>query len=337
MRIYGLVARRILLAVPVLFGVTVITFAVSHLVKGDPARALAGIYADQTTIEAVRHKWGLDRPLLSQYFAYVRNVAEGNLGTSTQTSRPVMSDIVDRLPATLELTLCAFVLMCVLGISFGVVAAVNQNRLPDHLARLVAVIGSAVPSFWLALVLLLLFYGKLGWLPATGRLSDGVSPPHRISGLYVVDGALEGEWNVVVDALKHLVLPAFTLAFAGIAGVTRLTRASMLDVLGRDYIRAAQARGLRPRVIVSQHALKNAIIPTVTLVGLLFGAMIGGAFVIEFVFAWPGIGSYAASAITSLDYAAIMGVALLAAVIYLVANLLVDISYILLNPRVREG
>jgi peptide/nickel transport system permease protein len=200
-----------------------------------------------------------------------------------------------------------------------------------------AVGGGAIPSFWLALVLQLIFFRQLGWLPAGGRLGDFTTPPDHITGFYLVDSAVTGNSPVFVEAVKHLLLPAFTLALLGIAGITRMTRSSMLEVLQKDYVRAARARGIRGRDVVLRHALRNALIPTVTIVGLLFGSMIGGAIVIEFIFSWPGIGSYAAGSITSLDYTAIMGVAVVVAVIYLITNLLVDISYMVLNPQIREG
>lgn len=332
-----LIVRRIIVTVPVLVGVTAITFGVSHSVPGDPARALAGIYADQSTIDAIRQKWGLDQPILAQYWTYLNHMVHGDLGTSIQTRHSVLGDISSRLPATLELTLGALLLMCLIGIGLGVAAAAWRDHLPDYLARVTAVGGAAVPSFWLALVLQLVFFRQLGWLPAGGRLGDFTTPPHHLTGFYLFDSAVTGNWSVFVDALRHLVLPAFTLALLGIAGITRMTRTSMLDVLQRDYIRAARARGIPAHRVLMRHALKNALIPTVTVVGLLFGSMIGGALVIELIFSWPGIGSYAASSITNLDYTAIMGVAVVIAVIYLIANLLVDISYMLLNPQIREA
>jgi peptide/nickel transport system permease protein len=335
MRIDLLILRRILVMAPVLLGVTALTFAVSHSVPGDPARALAGTYADEATVQTLRQKWHLDRPLPEQYLTYVDRLVHGDLGTSIQTRRPVLSDIGDRLPATLELTLFALVLMCVLGVAAGVAAAYWRNRGPDYLARLLVVAGAAVPSFWLALVLQLVFYRHLHWLPATGRLGDSITPPPDYTGSYLIDSLASGNGAAFLSALQHLLLPGVTLALLGIAGITRMTRASMLEVLQRDYVRAAFARGLRTRTVILQHALKNALIPTVTVVGLLFGSMIGGALVIEWIFAWPGIGSYAATSITNLDYTAIMGVAVATAVVYLVANTVVDVAYMLLNPQIR--
>jgi peptide/nickel transport system permease protein len=336
MRIQFLILRRLIVTVPVLVGVTALTFLVSHSVPGDPARALAGIYADADTVSAIREKWGLDEPLYRQYTTYVDRLAHGDLGVSIQTRNPVRSDIAERLPATLELTLFALVVMAVFGIALGVAAAVWRNRGPDHVARLVVIGGAAVPSFFLALVLQLFFFRHLGWLPATGRLGDATVPPPHHTGFYLVDSMLARDWGALGDALRHLLLPGVTLAMVGVAGITRMTRASMLEVLDKDYIRAARARGLGSGTVVLQHALKNALIPTVTVLGLLFGSMIGGAIVIEWIFAWPGVGTYAATSITNLDYTAIMGVSVVIAVIYLLANTLVDISYMVLNPAIRD-
>lgn len=337
MKLALLIVRRIVVTIPVLVGVTAITFGVSHSVPGDPARAFAGPYADQATIAAIRHHWGLDRPLLDQYWTYLTHVVRGDFGTSIQSHNSVLHDVGSRLPATLELTIFALIVMCVVGIALGVAAATWRDRLPDYAGRVIAVGGAAIPSFWLALILQLVFFRQLNWLPAAGRLGDFTTPPHHVTGFYLFDSAVTGNWSVFVDALRHVLLPGITLALLGIAGITRMTRTSMLEVLEKDYIRAARARGIRPRDVVLRHALRNAMIPTVTIIGLLFGSMIGGALVIEWIFSWPGVGTYAANAITQLDYTAIMGVAVVIAVIYLIANLLVDISYMILNPRIREA
>jgi peptide/nickel transport system permease protein len=337
MKVLGLVLRRLIVVIPVLIGVTVITFAITRSVPGDPARAIAGPYADQQTIANVRAEWKLDDPLTTQYQAYLGRLVRGDLGTSIQTRHEVSSDIGTRLPATLELAFAALLLMAIIGIGLGVLAAAWRNRSPDHLARLVVVLGGAVPTFWLALVLQLVFFKALGWLPATGRLTDGTAPPDDITGSYIVDSILTGNTAAFADAAKHLLLPAVTLALLGIAGICRITRTSMLDVLDRDYVRAARARGIPWSTVVLKHALRNALIPTVTVMGLLFGATIGGALVVEWVFGWPGLGTYAATSITNLDYTAIMGVTVVFALVYLLANLVVDVLYLVLNPMLREA
>jgi len=335
LKIHYLIIRRILQTIPVLLGVTFLTFSVSHSVPGDPARAMAGIYATVETVEAIRHRWGLDRPLPAQYVIYLRGLLHGDLGISIQTRRPVLDDIKDRLPATLELTLFAALLMCVIGIPFGIASANWRNRLPDHFARLFVVFGGAVPTFWLALILQLIFFRWLDWLPAGTRISREMVEPAHITSLYLLDSLLTGNMPAFLDTLEHIVLPGITLALTGTVGIARMTRASMLDALQKDFIRAARANGLSRKAVILKHALKNALIPTVTVLGLLFGAMLGGTFVIEWIFSWPGIGTYAATSITNLDYTAIMGVSLVVALVYVTANLLVDISYMILDPRIR--
>jgi peptide/nickel transport system permease protein len=333
----GLVLRRLIIVIPVLIGVTMITFAITHSVPGDPARAIAGPYADDTTVANVRAEWKLDDPLATQYLSYVGRLVQGDLGTSIQSRAPVLDELTTRFPATLELACAALVLMVVLGVGLGVIAAAWRNRAPDHAARFVVVLGAALPTFWLALVLQLLFFKELGWLPATGRLGEGVAPPTDITGFYTIDSILSGDPSTFWDAFVHLVMPASTLALLGIAGVCRITRASMLEVLDKDYIRAARARGIPWRTVLVRHALRNALMPTVTVIGLLLGSMIGGALVVEWVFGWPGLGTYAANSITNLDYTAIMGVTLVFALVYVIANLVVDVLYLFLNPVLREA
>ncbi|SCL36432.1 peptide/nickel transport system permease protein [Micromonospora rhizosphaerae] len=336
MRILRLGLRRLLALVPVLLGVTVITFAIVRSVPGDPARAIAGPYADPQTIANVRAQWKLDDPISNQYLSYLGRLVRGDLGTSIQSRSPVRSDIAALLPATLELALLALAIMVIVGVGLGVMAAAQKNRAPDHVARVIAVLGAALPTFWLALVLQLVFFRVLDWLPAVGRLTDGLAPPPKVTGFYTVDSLIALDMTAFSDALAHIILPALTLALAGLAGICRITRASMLEVLEQDYIRAARARGISAHRLVLRHALRNALMPTVTVVGLLFGALIGGALVVEWIFGWPGVGTYAATSITNLDYPAIMGVTVVLAVVYLAANFVVDMLYLLLNPVLRE-
>jgi len=328
-------AKRVLQVIPVLLGVTVLTFAIAHSVPGDPARAIAGIYATEETVEVIRAKWGLDKPLPEQYLVYLGHLLRGDLGASIQSRRPVADDIMDRLPATLELSLFALLLMVVVGIPMGMIAARWRNRLPDHVARLFVILGGAIPSFWLALVAQLVFFSWLGWLPFGGRTGAGIVTPETVSGLYVLDSILTLNGTALVHSLRQLLLPGMVLALAGTTSITRMTRASMLEVLRQDYIKAARAKGVSGRTIVLKHAFKNAMIPTITVLGLLFGSMLGGAFVVEWIFAWPGIGTLAANSITNLDYTVIMGISIVIAIVYSIANLLVDVSYMVLNPKVR--
>jgi peptide/nickel transport system permease protein len=296
---------------------------------------MAGIYATQETVENIRQRWGLDKSLPEQYWIYLKGLVRGDLGKSIQTRRPVLNDIKDRLPATLELTLFAAFVMVTIGVPFGIASANWRNRLPDHFARFFVVFGGAVPTFWLALIFQLVFFRWLDWLPAGARISREVTEPATVTGLFLLDSLIRGNIPAFLDSLQHIFLPGITLALTGMVGIARMTRASMLDALQKDFIRAARANGLSRRAVVLKHALKNALIPTITVMGLLFGAMLGGTFVIEWIFSWPGIGTYAATSITNLDYTAIMGVSFVVAVVYVTVNLLVDISYMIVDPRIR--
>lgn len=336
MRTLGLIARRALSAIPIAIGVTVITFFIVRSVPGDPARAIAGPYASAETVASIREQWDFDRPVWQQLMSHLGRMLQGDLGISAQTRNPVVDEVGSRLPATIELTLVAALIMVVLGVGLGTLAAAFNRRSIDHLARVVAILGGALPVFWLALMAQLFFYRILGWLPAVGRNTDDASAPNIVTGFNLLDSILTLNGGAFLDSLAHIVLPATTLALGGLAGITRITRSSMLEVLNTDYVRAAMARGLRWPVVVGRHALRNAMLPTVTVTGLLIGSMLGGALVVEWVFGWPGIGTYAANSITNLDYTAIMGVTLVFALAYLVVNLLVDVLYVAINPKLRQ-
>jgi peptide/nickel transport system permease protein len=330
-----MVARRLLLLVPVLFGVSLLTFVLSHVVPGDPARLLAGTHAGAAQVRAVRHAYGLDRPLPAQYWTYLTNLAHGDMGTALHTQRPVGQDLRDFLPATLELALAAMALAVILGIPLGTLAAMGRNRTPDHMTRLIALAGVSLPVFWVGLVLQLLLYYSWGIFPSGGRLDPTLAPPHTVTGLYTVDSLLAGRLELLANALWHLVLPAIVLALGPLAVVMRITRSSLLEALAQQYVRTARAKGLsRPRVVV-RHALRNALLPTVTVLGLQFGYLLGGAVLVEYIFSWPGIGLYTAQSITASDYPAIMGVTVTVAFLYVILNLVVDLCYALLDPRIR--
>jgi peptide/nickel transport system permease protein len=331
----GLIGRRLLLLAPVLFGVSLLTFVLSHVVPGDPARLLAGTHAGPAQVQSVRHSYGLDRPLPAQYWAYISNLLHGDLGTALHTQRGVGTDLRDFLPATLELGLAAMVLAVALGIPLGVFASVGRNRLPDHFTRLLALGGVSMPVFWVALVLQILLYYNLGWFPSGGRLDPTLTPPRTLTGFYTIDSLLTGRLDLFVNAIWHLVLPALVLSLGPLAVVMRITRSSMLEVLARQYIRTARAKGLRRWDVVARHALRNALLPTVTVVGLQFGYLLGGAVLVEYIFSWPGIGLYTAQSITASDYPAIMGVTIVVALLYVLLNLVVDVLYALLDPRIR--
>ncbi|HVA92034.1 MAG TPA: ABC transporter permease [Chloroflexota bacterium] len=329
--------RRLLLLLPMLLGVTVVAFVVSHIIPGDPAAVNLGQYAmsDPKIVAAYRHQWGLDQPLPVQFVDYLGRLLHGDMGVSQQTHRPVLTDLRDYLPATAELAITAVLISIVVGIPLGVISAVKHRRLPDHLSRLLALMGVSVPVFWLGLVALAVFYVHFSWLPGPGRLDESLNPPRTITGLFTVDSLLTGNWTDLKSSLDHLILPSVVLSGYSIGLFTRITRAAMLEVLGRHYIRTARAKGLIGWKVILRHALPNALIPTLTSVGLAFANLMTGAVLAEIVFDWPGIGRYAFQAATNLDFPAIMGVTLLIAFTYIMINLVVDILYGLVDPRIR--
>ena len=329
--------RRLAGLALVLVGVSLITFALTQVVPVDPALAALGQNAREEQITAFRRQYGLDQPPVQQYVAYVGRLLHGNLGTSIRTRRPVADDLRDYLPATLELALAAMGIGLVLGISLGIVAAVRRNSCLDALARIFALVGGSLPIFFLGLLMLALFYTKLRWLPGPGRLDPYLTPPRRVTGMYTVDSLLAGDTQALRSSLRHLVLPAITLGYFSTAVLLRMTRSAMLEVLQQDYVRTAQAKGLRSSVVLLRHALKNAMIPVLTTVGVTFGSLLSGAVLTETIFAWPGLGRYATASAVSLDFPAVMGVTLVSAVVYPVVNLLVDIGYHALDPRIRLG
>jgi peptide/nickel transport system permease protein len=333
--VIAFIVRRLILLIPVLIGVSLLTFLISRIIPADPARMIAGPHAGPAQVAAVRHAYGLDRPLWQQYTSYMGGLLQGDLGTSFHTQRAVRDDLGDFLPATLELTLASMALTIVVGILLGVLSAVNRDGWIDNLTRLFSVTGVSLPVFWLGLMLQLLLYDQLGWLPAGGRLDTGLQPPPRLTGMYIVDSLLTGHWSLAVNAAWHLLLPALVLSVGSLAVVTRMMRASMLEVMGRDYIRTARAKGLARQSVVWRHALRNALLPTITVAGLQTGYLLSGAILVEAVFSWSGIGLYAAQSIISSDYNATMSVTLVIAALFILVNLLVDILYAVADPRIH--
>ena len=334
MKLWQYIVRRLLLLLPVIIGVTLITFTISFVIPADPARAWAGQKAPPETVEKIKEKYHLNDPLYVQYYYYITGVFTGNWGYSHSEKRPVSNCLADYFPATFELTIWAMIIAIPAGIYIGVISAVKRNKIPDHLSRLFALSGVSMPIFWLGLLLILLFYTYLGILPASGR---GMAPAHVYTGLYILDSILSLDFRALADDLWHIILPAITLSYATLAVITRMTRSSMLEVLRLDYIKTARAKGLSDKVVIYRHALRNALIPTLTVSGLAFAGLLGGAVLTETIFAWPGMGRYAYQAIATLDYPAIMGVTLLMAVIFVIANLIVDIMYAYLDPRIKLG
>jgi peptide/nickel transport system permease protein len=329
--------RRILLMIPALFGLLVLTFLLVRVVPNDPSAALAGENATPEQIAQIRQQYGFDQPLYVQFAVYLRQIAQGDLGSSIWTRRPVVLDIGQRLPATLELILAALLLGAGIGIPLGVLAAVRHNGALDHVLRFVTVGGLAFASFWLAIMFQLLFAMELDWLPLRGRLGIITDVPPDITGLYLIDSLLAGRLDILTDALRHIALPALTLSLGSLATITRFTRAGVLDTLQKDFVGYAEAAGFRTRRIIWVYVLRNSVVAATTQIGLLFGALISSAVAVEAIFDWPGIGSYAVNSILTSDYKAILAVTLVVGVIYAIVNIAVDIAHALLDPRVAES
>ncbi|GGG23773.1 peptide ABC transporter permease [Caldovatus sediminis] len=330
------VIRRILLALPALFGLVVLTFVLSRVVPGDPAATLAGDAATPAQIAEIRAQYGLDRPIWEQAIVHVRQVLTGDFGRSVFSGRPVVEEIAFRLPATLELTFAALLLSTLFGVALGLVAALDHNGPVDHLVRLLSIGGLAIASFWLAIMLQLVFSMDLDWLPLRGRMDVTLGTPPRVTGFLLVDTLLAGRPDMLASALRHMVLPAVTLALPGLATIARFTRSGVLEALQKDYVLYARAAGYGRVRLAAIYVLRNAVTVTVTQIGLLFGALISGAVAVEAVFDWPGLGTYAVQAILSSDYKALLAVTMVVGVVYAVVNVAVDVAQALIDPRVAE-
>lgn len=333
MKFLAIALKRLLWFIPTVAGLIAVVFFVSHVIPADPARLVAGDTATPAQVEALRKQYGFDRPLVVQLGLYLGQLARGDLGTSLFTSRPIAEDLRRRLPATIELTLVAMLLAVGIGIPLGVICAVRRNTLIDHVLRVVTVSGLAIASFWLAIVLQLVFSMHLGWTPLNGRL-EGFAPT-GVTGLFLVDSLIAGDLGSFGKALSHIALPAVTLAVPGLATIVRFTRAGVLDALQSNYVLYQRAMGLPEWLIVWKYVLRNALISTVTQIGLLFGILMAGAVVVEAIFDWPGIGAYAFSSIYQSDYNAVMGFTLWAGSIFILVNLLVDLAQAMIDPRVK--
>lgn len=333
--IVRLIVRRLLFLVLVLFGLSVITFTLSRIVPADPARMMAGPRASKATVDKIREQYGLNDPAPVQYINYVKGVAQFDFGTSFSSRKPVSDDLGRRLPATLELGLWAFILATVIGLPLGVASAVKRDSWLDTISRFISISGLALPVFWLALMVQFFFFGKLNILPDGQRLPIGVDPPREITSLYSIDALLAGDFDLFWLVVKHLAMPVCVLAYGSLAVVTRMVRGSMIEVLNKDFIRTARAKGLMNNTVVLRHALKNALLPAVTSLGLQVGLLLSGAFLVELVFSWPGIGSYSVQAVLNVDYNAMMATTLIIALIFVLMNLVVDILYLFLDPRIE--
>ena len=331
-----MILKRMIIAVPSLIGVVIVTFLLTRALPGDPAAYFAGPAATQQAIEEIRVKLGLDKPLIVQFGRYVQDLARGELGTSLTTGQPVATDIRTRLPASAELTLLGLLVSMLIAVPLGILAATNPGSIVDHLCRVIATAGVSLPVFFTGLILVYVFYYLMGIAPAPlGRLDIFYSPPPQVTGFYLIDSLIAGDRDVFFTSLKQLILPALTLAIFSIAPIARMTRASMLAVLASDFVRTARASGLPPATVIVTYAFRNAMIPVITTLGMVFSFLLGANVLVEKVFAWPGIGSYAVEALVASDFAPVQGFVLTMAVMYVMLNLLIDILYGVVDPRVR--
>lgn len=331
-----MIFRRLLIAVPSLIGVVVVTFLLTRALPGDPAAYFAGPAATKEAIEQIRVRLGLDKPLYVQFARYVGDLARGDLGSSLTTGQPVRQEIAARLPASAELTLLGLLVAMAIAVPLGIVAATRPGSLVDHLCRVVSTAGVSLPVFFTGLILIYVFYYLLGWAPAPlGRLDIFFSPPRHVTGFYLIDSLLAGNPELFVAGLKQLILPAVTLGIFALAPISRMTRASMLAVLASDFVRTARASGLTPFTVVVTYAFRNAMLPVVTTLGMVFSFLLGANVLVEKVYAWPGIGSFAVEALIASDFAPLQGFVLTMAVMYVALNLVIDLLYGVIDPRVR--
>jgi dipeptide transport system permease protein len=331
-----LIIKRVSMAIPSLIGVVVVTFLLTRLLPGDPAVYFAGPAATPQAIQEVRVKLGLDKPLIEQFSRYVLDLAHGNFGTSLTTGQPVITELRTRLPASAELTLLGLLVSIAIAVPLGIIAATRPNSLLDHTCRIVSTAGVSLPVFFTGLILIYVFYYLLGWAPAPlGRLDVFYLAPPRVTGFYLIDSLVAAGPQTFTATLKQLVLPALTLAVFSLAPIARMTRASMLAVLSSDFIRTARASGLSNWTVVITYAFRNAMLPVITTLGMVFSFLLGANVLVEKVFAWPGIGSYAVEALLASDFAPVQGFVLTMAVMYVILNLIIDMVYGLIDPRVR--
>ncbi len=331
-----MILKRAAMAIPSLIGVVIVTFLLTRALPGDPAAYFAGPAATPQAIQEVRVKLGLDKPLIVQFGRYVVDLAHGNLGNSLTTGQPVATELKTRLPASAELTLLGLMVAIAIAVPLGIVAATRPNSLLDHACRIISTAGVSLPVFFTGLILVYVFYYLLGWAPAPlGRLDVFFTAPPQVTGFYLIDSLIAGDPETFVAALKQLILPALTLAIFSLAPIARMTRAAMLAVLSSDFVRTARASGLSSFTVIVTYAFRNALLPVITTLGMVFSFLLGANVLVEKVFAWPGIGSYAVEALLASDFAPVQGFVLTMAVMYVALNLLIDVLYGLIDPRVR--
>jgi len=327
------IIRRILILIPTLLGVSIIVFLMLRFTPGDPAELLLGERVTEEALHEIREHLGLNEPLYVQYGLFLGRIMKGDLGETIWSRQKVWIEVKERFPATIELSVAALFISCFFGIIFGIISATRQYSIFDYLSMLGALIGVSMPIFWLGLVFMLIFSVNLGWLPLSGRLSIGVDL-EVITNFYILDAVLTKNWGALKDVLWHIIMPAVTLSTIPMAIVARMTRSSMLEVLRQDYIKTAKAKGLSRFIVTFKHALRNALIPVVTTIGLQFGVALGGAILTETIFAWPGVGKWMFDAVMKRDYMVIQGGTLVIAAVFVVINLMVDVLYAVINPRI---
>jgi peptide/nickel transport system permease protein len=332
--VVGYLSRRIALLIPTLLGVSVLAFSLIHLVPGDPAQVMLGERANARAIAELRHEMGLDQPLPVQYWRFLSATLSGDLGRSIKTREKVSVEMAQRFPATFELAVAAMILAAGLGVPFGVLAARRRGGWVDAAVMTGSLVGVSLPIFWLGLLLLLWLSVGMGLFPLSGRIDPGLAVP-SVTGLFLVDTLLAGRVDSFVDALRHLALPALALGTIPLSVISRITRSSVLEVLRLDYVRTAWAKGLSERVVLAKHVLKNALIPILTVIGLQFGYLLGGAIITETIFAWPGLGRWLLLSVQARDFRAVQGGVMLVALVFVVVNLVVDLLYAVIDPRIR--
>jgi peptide/nickel transport system permease protein len=329
------IVRRLALMIPTLIGLSILTFIISHVVPADPAKLAAGPRATPDMIEAIHKKFGLDQPIYVQYYRFLKQLVHGDFGVSITTQHSVNKDLHTFFPATLELVLASMIIAIAIGVPLGIIAATHQNKWPDQVSRIFAISSVSLPQFWLGVILQLLLAMSWHLLPSSGRLPTLDRPPHRVTGMYSIDTLLAGEWPQFWSSLSHLVMPASVLAIGSLAIITRTLRGDLLEAMNMDFVRTARAKGLSSRTVLFRHVLRNAFIPSLTMIGLSLGWTLGGTVLVETIFDWPGIGLYAVNAATQLDFEPIMGVTMLVGVIFIAINLCVDLLYSALDPRIK--
>ena len=326
--------KRLAMAIPVVLGIVTIVFVLMRVFSTNPAYLLLGQHATAEKVAELSEYLGLNEPIWKQYLIYLKQMFSGDLGTSLFSGQPVMKELLERLPATIELALFAVAIASVIGIALGVICAVKQNSWLDRICQVGGLVGVSLPRFWLGLMLIIAFAVNLGWLPVSGRF-DFMARPQNITGFMILDSIITGDWKALGSTLRYLALPGISIAISSVGTIMRYTRSTMLETIRQDYIRTARAKGLRERAVVVRHALKNALIPIVTVIGMELGGLFGGSVLTETIFAWPGVGKYIVDGINNSDYAVVQGGCMLVAVIAVLMNLLVDLLYGSLDPRIR--